>query len=53
MTGVPVDADGIVPEIIAVLSNLGAVHLPTLALSATVVVFLLVVQRFAPALPGP
>ena len=53
MTGVPVDADGIVPEIVAFLSNLGAVHLPTLALSATVVVFLLVVRRFAPALPGP
>ena len=53
MTGVPVEANGIVAEIVAFLSNLSAVHLPTLALSASVVVFLLVSRRLAPGLPGP
>jgi SulP family sulfate permease len=40
-------------QLLEVLRNLPHVHLPALAVSATVLVFVLVLRRFAPKLPGP
>ena len=53
LTGVPVTGDGLVGQVWSWLRHLDLVHWPTLALGASVLVFLLVVSRIAPRVPGP
>jgi SulP family sulfate permease len=52
MLGVPVSARGTVMQFAQVLKRLPQVHPPTLAVSVTVVVTMLVLHRFAPKIPG-
>ncbi len=52
MLGVPVSAHRTVLQLAEVSRRLPQVHLPTLAVSAVVVVILLLLQRFAPRVPG-
>lgn len=53
VTGVPVTGTAFVAQVGSFLSNLDAIDWPTTALAAAVLVFLLVVQRVTPRLPGP
>jgi high affinity sulfate transporter 1 len=54
LTGIPgADGGGVVEDIVEVLTNVGAVNLPTLALSVATIVFLFLAYRRAPWLPGP
>lgn len=53
MLAVPVDSNRTVEQLIQVAGGLSTLHLPTLCLSATVVVTILVFRRFAPRVPGP
>src|ERR1039458_2332148 len=52
MLGVPVDSRRQVVQLWEVLRGLPRAHLPTVALSASVLGFVLVLRRFAPKLPG-
>src|SRR6516164_1739529 len=52
MLGVRVDANQTVQQLIQVVRGLPQAHVPTICLAATVVVFVLVVHRLAPRLPG-
>jgi SulP family sulfate permease len=52
MLGVPVSARRTVMQFAQVLRRLPQVHLPTLAVSAVVVVTMLLLHRFAPKVPG-
>ena len=52
MVGVPVDSRRPVVQLWEVLRGLPQGHLPTVALSASVLGFVLVLRRFAPKLPG-
>jgi sulfate permease, SulP family len=53
ITGVPVEGDSLVAEVASFLANADQVHLPTLALAAAVLVFLLLGARLAPNAPVP
>ncbi|WP_236794267.1 SulP family inorganic anion transporter [Amycolatopsis sp. GM8] len=53
LTGVPVHGHDLLAQLSSWFAGLGAVHWPTLALGASVLVFLLLLARFAPGLPGP
>lgn len=53
VTGVPVTGTAFVAQVGSFLSNLDAIDWPTTALAAAMLVFLLVVQRVTPRLPGP
>ncbi|MEJ5255183.1 MAG: solute carrier family 26 protein [Acidimicrobiales bacterium] len=53
VTGVPVTGTAFVAQVGSFLSNLDAIDWPTTALAAAVLIFLLVVQRVTPRLPGP
>src|SRR5580658_1988042 len=52
MLGVPVDSRRPVVQLWEVLRGLPRAHLPTVAVSATLLGFVLVLRRFAPKLPG-
>jgi MFS superfamily sulfate permease-like transporter len=52
MFGVPVDSRRAVVQLWEVLREMPRAHLPTVALSAAVLAFVLVLRRFAPKLPG-
>jgi SulP family sulfate permease len=52
MLGVPVSARGTIAQFAQVLRRLPQVHPPTAAVSAVVVVTMLLLRRFAPKLPG-
>jgi sulfate permease, SulP family len=52
MLGVPVDSHRPVVELWEVLSGLPHAHLLTVALSASVLAFVLLLRRFAPKIPG-
>jgi MFS superfamily sulfate permease-like transporter len=52
MLGVPVDSRRSVVELWEVLRGLPSAHLPTVALSASVLAFVLLLHRFAPKVPG-
>jgi SulP family sulfate permease len=52
MIGVPVDSRRPVVQLAELLRGLPRAHLPTVALSAAVLAFVLVLRRFAPKLPG-
>jgi len=52
MLGVPVSARGTVQQLEEISRRLPEVHLPTLAVSAVVVGALLLLNRFAPKVPG-
>ncbi len=52
MLGVPVSARRTILQLAQVLRKLPQVHLPTLAVSAVVVVTMFLFHRFAPKLPG-
>ncbi|MFD4193512.1 SulP family inorganic anion transporter [Amycolatopsis thermoflava] len=53
LTGVPVSGDGLVAEVASWFGALDRVHWPTVAVSAAVLAFLLVVARLLPRAPGP
>ena len=53
ITGVPVDGDTFVAELLSFAANIGQVHLPTLLLSAAVLAFLLVGAKLFPRAPIP
>lgn len=53
VTGVEVEGATPLAEAADLVRALGSVHWPTLALAAGVLVFLALVQRFVPRLPGP
>jgi high affinity sulfate transporter 1 len=53
ITGVPIEGDSLVAEMGSLLANAGQVHLPTLALAAGVLAFLLLGARLAPKAPIP
>jgi MFS superfamily sulfate permease-like transporter len=52
MLGVPISARGTIGQFAQVLRRLPQVHPPTLAVSAVVVVTMLLLHRFAPKVPG-
>ena len=53
ITGVPVDGDTFVVELLSFAAGIGRVHLPTLLLAATVLAFLLVGSKLFPRAPIP
>jgi SulP family sulfate permease len=53
VTGIRVQGDSFVQELRYAVTHLGAVHVPTLLLSAGVLVVLLGFQRLRPTWPGP
>jgi high affinity sulfate transporter 1 len=53
ISGVDLEADSLLGQLGEILRNRGAVHLPTLAVAAGVLLFLLVLQRRFPTAPGP
>jgi SulP family sulfate permease len=53
VTGVPVDGDSVLGDIRELLGNLDQLHPPTLVLSASVLVLLLVGGRLLPRVPVP
>ena len=53
ITGVPVDGDTFVAELLSFAAGVGGVHLPTLLLAAAVLAFLLVGSRLFPRAPIP
>jgi SulP family sulfate permease len=52
MLGVPVHSNRPLEQLLEVLRQLNQTHLPTLAVAATVVTIVLLLQHFAPRLPG-
>jgi high affinity sulfate transporter 1 len=53
VTGVPVANGSVLGQLADFVSNIRAIHPPTLALAAGVLVTLLAVRRWTPSLPGP
>ncbi len=53
VTRLPVVGDGPIDQIASLLSQLGGVHGPTLALASVVLVALVVLRRVRPTWPGP
>ncbi|MEV7775033.1 sulfate permease [Kitasatospora sp. NPDC086791] len=53
LTGVDVRGEGFFPQLASFASNITEAHLPTVLFSATTLLFLLLVARFLPRLPGP
>ena len=53
VTGVPIEGDGVLSQLADFLSDLAAIHAPTVALASGVVVFLFAARRWTPSLPGP
>jgi sulfate permease, SulP family len=53
LTGVPVEGESTVDQIVDVMTNLGSMHGPTVVLGLGVVAFLFVARRLIPWLPGP
>jgi SulP family sulfate permease len=53
MLGVPVATHRTVEQLAQVVRSLPEVHVPTLCISGTVVVIVLILRRLAPRLPGP
>ena len=53
ITGVPVDGDTFVAQLLSFAAGVGGVHLPTLLLAAAVLAFLLVGSRLFPRVPIP
>ncbi len=53
VTGVPVTGDEFFDEVRSFIAGIGSYHLPTVVLSAAVLVLLLVLRRFLPRFPGP
>lgn len=53
LCGFTSNASGFFPQVADFLSRLSATHLPSLALGGGTLVLLVIVNRFAPRLPGP
>ncbi|HTK64355.1 MAG TPA: SulP family inorganic anion transporter, partial [Pseudonocardia sp.] len=53
VTGMAVHGSGVADEVTSFVRGLPSVHPPTLILAASVLGFLLLVQRLLPSLPGP
>src|SRR5262245_26278116 len=53
LTGIPSGGGGVIGDLVAFVTNLGAANLPTVALSMAVIAFLFLSNRFTPWLPGP
>ncbi|ROO84621.1 high affinity sulfate transporter 1 [Actinocorallia herbida] len=53
VTGVPVEGQGVVAEVVSFAGNITQVHPGTLALSLTCLGFLFALQRWRPHWPGP
>jgi sulfate permease, SulP family len=51
-TGVPIESDSFLPRFGELLSNLGEVHGPTVAVGTATLVLMLVLRSVAPRLPG-
>jgi SulP family sulfate permease len=52
-TGIPVHGERLVTQLQSVVSNLGDVHWPTVAVAACTLAFLFAIQTRHPRLPGP
>ena len=52
-TGIPVDGDTVVGQVVSFAANLGQAHLPTVALAGGVLVLLIAARLGSPRLPGP
>ena len=53
VTGIRVEGDEFIDQVRSFVDGLGAAHWPTIALSASVLVLLLMLARLAPRIPGP
>lgn len=53
LTGLDVEGEGFFPQLVSFLSNLSDAQLPTVGFSAATLLFLFLVARFLPGLPGP
>lgn len=53
LTGVPVQGDGFVAEVASFVTNIGSAHVPTVLMSAGVLVVLVVSRALLPRAPGP
>jgi MFS superfamily sulfate permease-like transporter len=53
ITGVPVEGDEFIAQIVSLVQQFEDLHWPTLVMSAVLVVMLFVLARLAPRLPGP
>ena len=53
LTGIPVEGDSLPARLWSAVGNAGDVHWPTTALTATLLVLLFALARFAPRIPGP
>lgn len=53
LTGIPTEGDTIIAEIASAVRNAGQVHWPTVVMSGTIVIALLLGQRYAPRWPNP
>ncbi|MFG2905165.1 SulP family inorganic anion transporter [Kitasatospora sp. NPDC048286] len=53
LTGIDVRGEGFFPQLTSFASNITEAHLPTVAFSAATLLFLLLVARLLPRLPGP
>jgi SulP family sulfate permease len=53
ITGVPVEGDEFIPQIVSFVQQLDELHWPTVVMSAVLVVMLFALAKWAPRLPGP
>ncbi|MFB7617871.1 SulP family inorganic anion transporter [Kitasatospora sp. NPDC056181] len=53
LTGVEVKGEGFFPQLASFVSNLSGAHVATVVFSAATLLFLFLVARFLPRLPGP
>jgi MFS superfamily sulfate permease-like transporter len=53
LTGVPVDGEGFFPQLRSFVENLSEANIATVVFGAAALLFLLLVARFFPRLPGP
>ncbi|MEU8926977.1 SulP family inorganic anion transporter, partial [Kitasatospora sp. NPDC048545] len=53
LTGIDVRGEGFFPQLVSFASDITEAHLPTVAFSVATLLFLLLVARFLPRLPGP
>ena len=53
VTGIRVEGDEFIDQVRSFVDGLGAAHWPTIGLSASVLVLLLMLARLAPRIPGP
>ncbi|GAA4877927.1 SulP family inorganic anion transporter [Kitasatospora terrestris] len=53
LTGIDVEGEGFFPQLVSFASNLSGAHVATVVFSAATLLFLFLVARFLPKIPGP